>query len=128
MSTLEYNIITEENRYEFAAWCSVLQPGSICKSNFNLILQINMETWIYENNITWQYAYGNIVDTLKAQTTMQAQDTQTATQDTREDTQDTREDTQDTQDQKDKAKKPLDKIKRRELFAKMAEQRQNKSK
>ena len=107
----QYNIITEENQYEFIIWCSELKPISILK--FNMLIQINMEKWIYQNNITWQYAYANTIDTLKAQqeieNTMKQEEQEQAEQE---------------EEQKQEEQKPLDKIKRRELFAKRAEERQ----
>jgi len=97
-----YNIIKEENQYEFIIWCNELKPSTINLDKFNMLLQININEWIYENNVTWQYAYGNIIDTLKSQ-----QDIEKSLQETEE--------------------KPSDKIKRRELFAKKAEERKNKN-
>ena len=77
------------------------QYKQVCAFRYcDQILDIN--EWIYENNVTWQYAYGNIIDTLKSQ-----QDIEKSLQETEE--------------------KPSDKIKRRELFAKKAEERKNKN-
>jgi hypothetical protein len=106
----QYNIITEENQYEFIIWCSELRPPSISILKFNMILQINMERWIYQNNITWQYAYANTIDTLKAQQEIENSIKQ--------------EENSIKLEEEDRKKKPLDKIKRRELFAKRAEERQ----
>ena len=103
MESPEYNTINEENQYEFILWCNELKPPTINVDKFNIILQINIDKWIFENNITWQYAYGNTLDTLKAQ-----QEIENTIQET--------------------IQKPIDKVKRRELFAKMAEQRQNRHK
>lgn len=111
MESPEYNTINEENQYEFILWCNELKPPTINVDKFNIILQINIDKWIFENNITWQYAYGNTIDTLKAQ-----QEIENTIQET---TQETKQET---------TQKPIDKVKRRELFAKMAEQRQNRHK
>jgi len=110
MESPEYNTINEENQYEFILWCNELKPPTINVDKFNIILQINIDKWIFENNITWQYAYGNTLDTLKAQ-----QEIENTIQNTTQETQET-------------TQKPIDKVKRRELFAKMAEQRQNRHK
>lgn len=107
MESPEYNTINEENQYEFILWCNELKPPTINVDKFNIILQINIDKWIFENNITWQYAYGNTLDTLKAQ-----QEIENTIQNTTQET----------------IQKPIDKVKRRELFAKMAEQRQNRHK
>ena len=114
---LQYNFITEENQYEFIIWCAELRPPSISVLKFNMILQINMERWIYQNNVTWQYAYSNTIDTLKAQqeienTMKQVQEKQVQEKQEKE------------RKEKQEQEKPLDKIKRRELFAKKAEERQ----
>ena len=110
MESPEYNTINEENQYEFILWCNELKPPTINVDKFNIILQINIDKWIFENNITWQYAYGNTLDTLKAQ-----QEIENTIQNTTQETQET-------------TQKPIDKVKRRELFAKMAEQRQKRHK
>ena len=110
MESPEYNTINEENQYEFILWCNELKPPTINVDKFNIILQINIDTMLFENNITWQYAYGNTLDTLKAQ-----QEIENTIQNTTQETQET-------------TQKPIDKVKRRELFAKMAEQRQNRHK
>jgi hypothetical protein len=111
----EYNTINDENQYEFILWCNELKPPTIDAEKFNMILQINIDNWIFENNITWQYAYGNTIDTLKAQkeieNTMQEQKEQ---------------DKKEKEEEEKEEQKPNDKVKRRELFAKMAEQRQKK--
>ena len=136
----QYNIITEENQYEFIIWCAELRPPSISVLKFNMILQINMERWIYQNNVTWQYAYANTIDTLKAQqeieNTMkqvqekQVQEKQVQEKQVQEKQQQEQEkkEKQEKQEQEKKEKqekeKPSDKTKRRELFAKKAEARQ----
>jgi len=116
----QYNIITEENQYEFIIWCDELRPPSISLFKFNMLVQINMEKWIYQNNITWQYAYANAVDTLKVQqeienTMKQVQEKQVQEKQVQE-------------KQQQEKEKPSDKIKRRELFAKKAEERQYRRK
>jgi len=110
MESPEYNTINEENQYEFILWCNELKPPTINVDKFNIILQINIDKWIFENNITWQYAYGNTLDTLKAQQEIE-NIIKNKTQETQETTQ-----------------KPIDKVKRLELFAKMEEQRQKRHK
>ena len=148
----QYNIITEENQYEFIIWCSELKPPSISILKFNMLLQINMEKWIYQNNITWQYAYANTIDTLKAQQEIensikqaeleqaeleqaeleQAEHRNRMTMPCRESGRFRRalaakeelEQEEKQAELEDRKKKPLDKIKRRELFAKRAEERQ----
>ena len=112
----EYNIITEENQYEFIIWCVELKPPSIDVFKFNMILQLNLNKWIYENNVTWQYAYGNTIDTLKIQEEIEESNKQQSTKATTYKTE--------KKEEPEKIKKPIDKVKRRELFAKMAEQRQ----
>ena len=72
-----------------------------------------MENWIYENNVTWQYAYGNTLDTLKVQEQIEESNKQI-----RESIETLSKETE------YEELKPTDKVKRRELFAKMAEQRQ----
>tara|TARA_B100000795_G_scaffold248799_2_gene215854 strand:- start:3253 stop:3756 length:504 start_codon:yes stop_codon:yes gene_type:complete len=146
----QYNIITEENQYEFIIWCSELKPPSISILKFNMLLQINMEKWVYQNNITWQYAYANTIDTLKAQQEIensikqeeleqaeleqakleQVEHQNRMTMPCRESGRFRRalaakeELEQEELELEDRKKKPLDKIKRRELFAKRAEERQ----
>ena len=131
----EYNIITEENQYEFIIWCVELKPPSIDVFKFNMIIQLNMEKWIYENNVTWQYAYGNTIDTLKIQeeieesnkqTTQSTKATETkATETTSNAEPETKPNAEpETKTEPEQLQKPTDKVKRRELFAKMAEQRQ----
>ena len=117
----EYNIITEENQYEFIIWCVELKPPSIDVFKFNMILQLNLNKWIYENNVTWQYAYGNTIDTLKIQEEIEESNKQQSNK-----TAETKATTYKTEkkEEPEKIKKPIDKVKRRELFAKMAEQRQ----
>ena len=133
MESPEYNTINEENQYEFILWCNELKPPTINVDKFNIILQINIDKWIFENNITWQYAYGNTLDTLKAQqeieNTIQNTTQETIQQTTQQETtqqQETKQET--TQETQETIQKPIDKVKRRELFAKMAEQRQNRHK
>ena len=109
----EYNIITEENQYEFIIWCVELKPPSIDVFKFNMVLQLNIEKWIYENNVTWQYAYGNTIDTLKFQEQIEESNKQT-TSNAEPETK---------KSEPELLQKPIDKVKRRELFAKMAEQR-----
>lgn len=112
MESPEY--ITEENQYEFMIWCNELKPESINIEKFNMLLQINLEGWIFKNNITWEFAYGNIIDTLKAQQDIEeAMNEETKKEEERE---------------KEEREKPTNKIKRRELFAKKAEERQKKFK
>lgn len=127
MESPEYNTINEENQYEFILWCNELKPPTINVDKFNIILQINIDKWIFENNITWQYAYGNTLDTLKAQQEIE-NTIQNTTQETiqQETTLQQQETTQETT--QETIQKPIDKVKRRELFAKMAEQRQNRHK
>ena len=126
----QYNIITEENQYEFIIWCAELRPPSISVLKFNMILQINMERWIYQNNVTWQYAYANTIDTLKAQqeienTMKQVQEKQVQEKQQQEQEKKEKQEKQE-QEKKEKQEKekPSDKTKRRELFAKKAEARQ----
>ena len=125
----QYNIITEENQYEFIIWCDELRPPSISLFKFNMLVQINMEKWIYQNNITWQYAYANTVDTLKVQqeienTMKQVQEKQVQEKQVQEKQVQEKQ----VQEEKEKQEKPSDKIKRRELFAKKAEERQYRRK
>ena len=117
----EYNIITEENQYEFIIWCVELKPPSIDVFKFNMILQLNLNKWIYENNVTWQYAYGNTIDTLKIQEEIEESNKQQSNK-----TAETKATTynKEKKEELEKIQKPIDKVKRRELFAKMAEQRQ----
>tara|TARA_B110001450_G_C17548416_1_gene451578 strand:+ start:7 stop:426 length:420 start_codon:yes stop_codon:yes gene_type:complete len=119
----QYNIITEENQYEFIIWCSELKPPSISILKFNMLIQINMEKWIYQNNITWQYAYANTIDTLKAQQEIENSIKQEE-QELEQAEQELEEQEEEDDEDEDRKKKPLDKIKRRELFAKRAEERQ----
>ena len=63
----EYKVITEENMYEFIIWCNQLKPPSIEVNQFNMMLQTNIQNWIFENNITWQYAYTTTLDTILEQ-------------------------------------------------------------
>ena len=63
----EYKVITEENIYEFIIWCNQLKPPSIEVNQFNMMLQTNIQHWIFENNITWQYAYTTTLDTILEQ-------------------------------------------------------------
>ena len=117
----EYNIITEENQYEFIIWCVELKPSRIDVFKFNMILQLNLNKWIYENNVTWQYAYGNTIDTLKIQEEIEESNKQQSNK-----TAETKATTynKEKKEELEKIQKPIDKVKRRELFAKMAEQRQ----
>jgi len=128
MESPEYNTINEENQYEFILWCNELKPPTINVDKFNIILQINIDKWIFENNITWQYAYGNTLDTLKAQQAIENTIQETIQETTQETIQETQDTTQETQETQETTQKPIDKVKRRELFAKMAEQRQNRHK
>ena len=116
----EYNIITEENQYEFIIWCVELKPPSIDVFKFNMILQLNLNKWIYENNVTWQYAYGNTIDTLKIQEEIEESNKQQSNK-----TAETKATTYKTEkkEEPEKIKKPTDKVKRRNLFAKIAEER-----
>ncbi len=114
MESPEY--ITEENQYNFIIWCNQSLPHktplhtSINIDKFNMLLQINMEEWIFKNNVSWEFAYGNIIDTLKAQQEIEnSMNEETKKKEERE---------------KEEREKPSDKIKRRELFAKKAEERQ----
>lgn len=131
----QYNIITEENQYEFIIWCSELKPPSISILKFNMLIQINMEKWIYQNNITWQYAYANTIDTLKAQQEIEnsikqeeleqaEQEEELEQAEQKQEEQEEEELEEEELEEEDRKKKPLDKIKRRELFAKRAEERQ----
>lgn len=63
----EYKVITEENMYEFIIWCNELKPPSIEVNQFNMMLQTNIQNWIFENNITWQYAYTKTLDIILEQ-------------------------------------------------------------
>lgn len=110
-----YNIISEDNIYEFISWCIVLEKQTDI-SNFNIILQMNIKDWIYQNNITWQYAYGNIVDTLASQKDIENVRKEQEEKEERKE-----------QEERELKQKPVDKMKRRELFAKMAEQRSIKA-
>jgi hypothetical protein len=97
-----------------------------------MLLQINMERWIYQNNITWQYAYANTIDTLKAQqeieNSIKQEENSIKLEEKLEKEKLEEEKQADLEQEKleeeDRKKKPLDKIKRRELFAKRAEERQ----
>ena len=123
----EYNIVTEENQYEFIIWCVELKPPSIDVFKFNMILQLNLNKWIYENNVTWQYAYGNTIDTLKIQEEIEESNKQQSnkTAETKATTYNKeKKEELEKKEEPEKIKKPIDKVKRRELFAKMAEQRQ----
>lgn len=111
----EYNIITEENQYEFIIWCVELKPPSIDVFKFNMILQLNLNKWIYENNVTWQYAYGNTIDTLKIQEEIEESNKTAETKATTYKTE--------KKEEPEKIQKPIDKVKRRNLFAKIAEER-----
>ena len=63
----EYKIIKEKNMYEFIIWSNQLKPPSIDVNQFNMVLQTNIQDWIYKNNITWQFAYTTTLDTIIAQ-------------------------------------------------------------
>ena len=116
----EYNIITEENQYEFIIWCVELKPPSIDVFKLNMILQLNLNKWIYQNNVTWQYAYGNTIDTLKIQEEIEESNKQQSNK-----TAETKATTYKTEkkEEPEKIQKPIDKVKRRNLFAKIAEER-----
>ena len=67
----EYRVLTQENMYEFIIWSNELKPPSIEVNQFNMMLQSNVQDWIYENNITWQFAYTNTLDTILGQTNIE---------------------------------------------------------
>ena len=60
----EYKLIKDENKYQFIIWCNELKPPSIDVKQFNMMLETNLQDWIYKNNITWQFAYSKTVDTI----------------------------------------------------------------
>ncbi len=109
---MEPEYITKDNQNEFILWAFELKPTKVNADKFNMLLQINLEKWIYQNNVTWEYAYGNTLDTISAQQDIEKSIQKQQIKEAEEE-----------QEKKDKLAKPTDKVKRRELFAKMAENR-----
>ena len=63
----EYRKITEDSCYEFIFWANEKRVSSISVDYFNMVLQSNIDKWINENNITWQFALTVIIDTINNQ-------------------------------------------------------------
>lgn len=63
----EYRNITNENMYEFMIWANDKRSGAISVDHFNMIIQANINNWIQENNITWQFALTLVTDTINNQ-------------------------------------------------------------
>jgi len=63
----EYRKITEDSCYEFIFWANENRVSSISVDYFNMVLQSNINKWINENNITWQFALTVIIDTINNQ-------------------------------------------------------------
>ena len=117
----EYRKITEDSCYEFIFWANEKRVSSISVDYFNMVLQSNIDKWINENNITWQFALTVIIDTINNQHSIT--ENIVSISNNEPDEADEAEPDEAEPDEAEADKKPQSNDERRKLFAAAAEKR-----